>query len=104
MLYTFTVGLGLGRQRIKLVARLERLWRTMRGITPNPWTAVRAVKSSAPRAVNIDQSFVNTHLVCFSRHGVLDMVIARNLYMIAHMVGLGQRRVQWSQRPPGLQH
>ena len=38
----------------------------------------------AKLALNIDQSFLNTHLVCFSRHGVLDIVIARILYMIAH--------------------
>ena len=35
-------------------------------------------------ALNIDQSFLNTHLVCFSRHGVLDIVIARIVYLIAH--------------------
>ena len=32
MLYTFTVGLGLGRQRIQRVARLERLLETERGM------------------------------------------------------------------------
>ena len=35
-------------------------------------------------ALNIDQSFLYTHLVCFSRHSVLDIVIARILYLIAH--------------------
>ena len=35
-------------------------------------------------ALNIDQSFLYTHLVCFSRHGVLDIAIARILYLIAH--------------------
>ena len=35
-------------------------------------------------ALNIDQSFLYTHLVCFSRHSVIDIVIARILYLIAH--------------------
>ena len=34
-------------------------------------------------AMNIDQSFLYTHLVCFSRHSVLDIVTARILYLIA---------------------
>ena len=38
----------------------------------------------AKRDLKIDESLLNTHLVCFSRHGVLDIVIARILYMIAH--------------------
>ena len=35
-------------------------------------------------ALNIGQYFLYTHLVCFSRHSVLDIVIARILYLIAH--------------------
>ena len=35
-------------------------------------------------ALNIDQFFLCTHLVCLSRHGDLDIVIARILYLIAH--------------------
>ena len=37
----------------------------------------------AKREVTIDEFCLNTHLVYFSRHGVLDIVIARILYMIA---------------------
>ena len=37
VLYMFTVGLGLGRQRVQCVARLGRLWETKRGVTPNHW-------------------------------------------------------------------
>jgi len=44
----------------------------------------RILAVPAKVALNIDQPFLNTHLVCFSRHGVLDIVIARILYMFAH--------------------
>ena len=44
----------------------------------------RILAVPAKVALNIDQSFLYTHLVCFSRHSVLDIVIARILYLIAH--------------------
>ena len=40
MLYTFTVGLGLGQQRIPRVVRFEKLLETKQGIMPNHWTAI----------------------------------------------------------------
>ena len=43
----------------------------------------RILAVPAKVAMNIDQLFLNTHLVCFSRHGVLDIVIARILLLIA---------------------
>ena len=35
---TFTVGLGLGQQRVRCVARLELFLATKPGMTPNHWT------------------------------------------------------------------
>ena len=44
----------------------------------------RILAVPAKVALNIDQSVLYTHLVYLSRHGVLDIVIARILYMIDH--------------------
>ena len=44
----------------------------------------RILAVPAKVALNIDKSFLYTHLVYFSCHGVLNIVIARILYLIAH--------------------
>ena len=78
-------GAHLGRQH----TRITRYWThppTRDAAAGMPWryAPIRAAQQIIHVAARgLHESLLNTHLVCFSCHGVLNIFVARILYMIA---------------------